>query len=228
MPILVDGDVSLLINLIALVKNLCAKIESSPTPSNLMTITAQRFTLEEYLHYDDGTDILYELVNGELVSMALGTGQHGAIPKLLVGVFDTESSRLGREWTALQGVVGVQSPRGDPWDTVRIPDVIVIPKEEWRNLQNREAVIPMNELPPLLVVEVVSESTKNIDYRAKRAEYCVLNIPEYWIVDPLQGKITVFTLCEGWYDEAIFTDRVISPTFSELNLTVNQILQGEI
>ena len=113
-----------------------------------MTVTAQRFTLEEYLHYDDGTDTLYELVNGELVSMALGTGQHGAIPKLLVGVFDTESSRLGREWTALQGVVGVQSPRGDRWDTVRIPDVVVITKEEWRNLQNREAVIRMNELHP--------------------------------------------------------------------------------
>jgi len=97
-------------------------------------------------------------------------------------------------------------------------------------LQNREAVILLNESPPLLVVEVVSESTKRVDYRAKRAEYCVLNIPEYWIVDPLQGKITIFTLSEGWYDEAVFTDsdRVISPTFTELNLTVNQILQGDI
>ena len=97
-------------------------------------------------------------------------------------------------------------------------------------MQNREAVILLNESPPLLVVEVVSESTKSVDYRAKRAEYCVLNIPEYWIVDPLQGKITIFTLSEGWYDEVVFTDsdRVISPTFTELNLTVNQILQGEI
>jgi Uma2 family endonuclease len=195
-----------------------------------MTITTQRFTLEEYLRYDDDTDTLYELVNGELVSMALGTGKHGAVIKLLVGTFDAESSRLDREWTALQGVAGVQSPRGDRWDTVRIPDVVIIPKEQWRNLQNREAVILLNEAPPLLVVEVVSESTKSVDYRAKRAEYCVLNIPEYWIVDPLQGKITIFTLSEGWYDEVVFTDsdRVISPTFTELNLTVNQILQGEI
>jgi Uma2 family endonuclease len=183
-----------------------------------MTITTQRFTLKDYLRYDDGTDNLYELVNGELVSMALGTGKHGAVIKLLVGTFDTEISHLDREWTALQGVTGVQSPRGDRWDTVRIPDVVVIPKEQWRNLQNREAVIRLNESPPLLVVEVVSESTKSVDYRAKRAEYCVLNIPEYWVVDPLQGKITVFT----------DSDRLISPTFAELNLTVNQILQGEI
>lgn len=195
-----------------------------------MAVTTQRLTIEDYLQYDDGTDTLYELVNGELCAMALGTGWHGAIAKLLERTFDAEISRIGREWTALQGIVGVQSPRGDRWDTVRIPDVVVIPKEQWRNLQNREAVIRLNEEPPLLVVEVVSESTKRVDYRAKRAEYSVLNIPEYWIVDSFEGKITVFTLAEGWYDEVVFTgsDRLISPTFTELNLTVNQVFQGEI
>jgi Uncharacterized protein conserved in cyanobacteria len=195
-----------------------------------MTLTTQRFTLEEYLHYDDGTDSLYELVNGELVSMALGTGQHGELIDFLNTQFRTEIARIGRDWVSKQMAIGVQSPRGDRWDTVRIPDVMIIPKEQWRNLQNREAVIRLNEAPPLLVVEVVSPSTKSVDYRAKRAEYSVLNIPEYWIVDPLQAKITVFTLSEGWYDEVVFTDsdRLISPTFAELNLTVNQIFQSEI
>ncbi len=195
-----------------------------------MTVTTQHFTLEEYLHYDDGTDIFYELVNGELVSMALGTGQHGEIVDFLNTQFRTEIARMGRDWVSKQMVIGVQSPRGDRWDTVRIPDVVIIPKEQWRNLQNREAVIRLNEAPPLLVVEVISASTKSVDYRAKRAEYSVLNIPEYWIVDPLQAKITVFTLSEGWYDEVVFTNsnRLISPTFSELNLTVNQIFSSEV
>lgn len=195
-----------------------------------MTATTQRFTLEEYLRYDDGTDTLYELINGELVSMALGTGQHGEVVDFINTLFRSEIARMGRDWVSKQMAIAVQSPRGDRWDTVRIPDVVIIPKEQWRNLQNREAVIRLNEPPPLLVVEVVSQSTKSIDYRAKRAEYCVLNIPEYWIVDPFPGKITVFTLSEGWYDEAVFTDddRLISPTFAELNLTVNQVLQSEI
>lgn len=195
-----------------------------------MTLTTQRFTLEEYLNYDDGTDSLYELVNGELVSMALGTGQHGELIDFLNTQFRTEIARIGLDWVSKQMAIGVQSPRGDRWDTVRIPDIVIIPKEQWRNLQNREAVIRLNEAPPLLVVEVVSTSTKSVDYRAKRAEYSVLNIPEYWIVDPLQSKITVFTLSEGWYDEVVFieSDRLISPTFTELNLTVNQILFSEI
>ncbi|HIK08671.1 MAG TPA: Uma2 family endonuclease [Oscillatoriaceae cyanobacterium M33_DOE_052] len=195
-----------------------------------MTVITQRLTVEEYLHYDDGTDTLYELVNGELCAMALGTGRHGEIADFINTQLRGEISRVGREWVSKQMAIGVQSPRGDRWDTVRIPDVVVIAKEQWRNLQNREAVIRLDEAPPLLVVEVISESTKRVDYRAKRAEYSVLNIPEYWIVDSFEGKITIFTLAEGWYDEAVFTesDRLISPTFTELNLTVNQIFQGEI
>ena len=34
-----------------------------------MTVATRLMTLEEYLNYDDGTDTIYELVNGELVSM---------------------------------------------------------------------------------------------------------------------------------------------------------------
>ncbi|MDJ1185330.1 Uma2 family endonuclease [Roseofilum casamattae] len=194
-----------------------------------MTVALDRLTLEDYLHYDDGTDTLYELVNGELTAMALGTGQHGSIAKFLVNTFDAENGRLNREWTALQASVAIQSPRGDRWDTARIPDITIIPKEQWRELQKSEAIIHLNENPPLLVVEVVSASTKTVDYRAKRAEYCVLDIPEYWVVDPLQERVTVFTWDEGWYDEAIFTggDRIISPTFSELELNCDRVLQGE-
>lgn len=190
-----------------------------------MTTTTKRLTLVEYLKYDDGTDTRYELVNGELVLMSLGTGKHGAILKFLERTFDAEATQMGQEWIALAGVVGVRSPRAGRWDTVRVPDVIVIPVEQWRNLQNREAVIELNEAPPLLVVEVVSESTKSTDYRAKRAEYSVLDIPEYWIVDPLSAKVTVLTLVEGWYDTVEFTgsDRILSCAFSELQLTVDQI-----
>lgn len=195
-----------------------------------MAVTTQRFSLAEYFDYNDGTDSLYELVNGELLLMALGTGKHGQIVDFIKTLFADEIVKIEKDWVSKQMAIGVQSPRGDRWDTVRIPDVVIISKKQWRDLQNREALIRLNEETPLLVVEVVSESTKGIDYRAKRAEYAVLNIPEYWIVDPLLEKVTVFTLSEGWYDEAIFTGNtpIISPTFTELNLTADQIFKREI
>ena len=44
-----------------------------------MTTTTKRLTFAEYLNYTDGTDRRYELVNGELIPMSLGIGQHGEI-----------------------------------------------------------------------------------------------------------------------------------------------------
>lgn len=191
-----------------------------------MTVATQKLTFAEYLQYNDGTDTQYELVEGELVPMSLGTGKHGGISKLLERSFDDESSRTGRNWTAQRFAVGIRSPRGGRWDTSRIPDVTVLSIEQWESLANREAVIELNEPPPILVVEVVSESTKTTDYRSKRSEYAVLEIPEYWIVDPIQAIVTVCTLVEGFYDAIAFRgeERILSPTFPELDLKAEQVL----
>jgi Uma2 family endonuclease len=186
----------------------------------------QRLTFAEYLKYTDGTDKRYELVNGELIPMSLGTGQHGAIIKFIERILEIEITTTNSDWIVLPGLIGVRSPRGGRWDTCRIPDIVVIPNEQWRTLQTREAVIEFNEDPPLLVVEVVSESTKTVDYRAKRTEYSVLDIPEYWIVDPLLAKITIFTLNAGWYEPIEFAgiDLIQSSTFPNLHPSVEQIL----
>ncbi|MEH2142916.1 Uma2 family endonuclease [Nostoc sp.] len=193
-----------------------------------MTATTKKLTFAEYLKYNDGTDTQYELVDGELIPMSVGTGKHGGISKFLERSFDDESSKMGKNWTAQKFSVGVRSPRGGHWDTSRIPDVVVLPTQQWEALANREAVIELNETPPILVVEVVSESTQTTDYRSKRSEYAVLEIPEYWIVDPIQEVVTVCTLVEGFYDAVAFQglERIISSTFSQLDLSAEQVLAG--
>jgi Uma2 family endonuclease len=192
------------------------------------TVT-KRYTFAEYLAYDDGTDTSYELVNGELVAMSLGTGLHGGIIEFINTQFKQEIKRLNLEWTSKQTLIGVRSPRAGKWETCRIPDVTVVLLSQWQSLRNREAIIELNESPPILVVEVVSESTKVVDYRAKRVEYNVINIPEYWIVDPLASKVTVFTLFEELYESAQYvgSDIIESQTFPDLKLTVDQVLAGE-
>ncbi|NES23215.1 MAG: hypothetical protein F6K41_30925 [Symploca sp. SIO3E6] len=57
----------------------------------------------------------------------------------------------------------------------------------------------------------------------------MLEIPEYWIVDPLEGKITICQLNEGRYDERVLTGKmaISSPTFPGLNLRVAQVLAGK-
>jgi Uma2 family endonuclease len=192
-----------------------------------MTIaTNRKLTFQDYLTYVEGSETRYELVDGELVPMSLGTGKHGKITKFLEKVLDAEILQERRQWTAERFSIGVQSPRGTRWDTSRIPDVVLVTLEQWEELQTRAAVIALNEPPPIQLVEVVSPSTTIDDYRAKRPEYSVLDIPEYWIVDPLQEKVTVCTLRDGLYDLAEFqgSDRIVSPTFPNLQLTAEQIL----
>ncbi|HEY9801535.1 MAG TPA: Uma2 family endonuclease [Leptolyngbyaceae cyanobacterium] len=191
-----------------------------------MTATTKKLTFAEYLQYNNGTDTQYELVDGELIPMSLGTGKHGSISKFLERSFDDEIAKMGKQWTAQKFSVGVRSPRGGRWDTSRIPDVVVITTHQWESLSNREAVIELNETPPILVVEVVSESTTTTDYRSKRSEYAVLEISEYWIVDPIQQIVTVCTLVEGFYDAVVFRgeESIISQVFPQLDLTAEQIL----
>ncbi len=194
-----------------------------------MTIaTERRLSIAEYLVYEDGSGDRFELVDGELFKMALGTGRHSDISDSLTDEFRAEIKRMGVLWIAKMMSIAVQSPRGTRWETARIPDVVLLPLEQWDAMADREAFIPLNESPPLLVVEVVSPSTIAMDYRTKYAEYAVLDIPEYWIVDPLESTVTVCTLSEGFYVNQVFTGNqaIVSPTFPGLKLTAEQVLSA--
>jgi Uma2 family endonuclease len=47
-----------------------------------------------------------------------------------------------------------------------------------------------------LVMEVMSPDDPLRDARTKRREYAEAGIPEYWLVNPMEGNVTVFTLDE--------------------------------
>lgn len=195
-----------------------------------MTVAVQKLTFEEYLKFEDGTDTRYELVNGELVPMSVGKGIHALIIAFLTEQIKVAIAELGRPDMAMSGSVGVQSPRGGRLETSRIPDITVIPAVQMESMIDREAVIGLDESPPLLVVEVVSPSTKGEDYRAKQWEYCFLDIPEYWIVDPLEHQVTVCTLATREYKLIEFQgeETIQSPTFPNFKLTAAQVLSRKL
>ena len=90
----------------------------------------------------------------------------------------------------------------------------------------REMTSAVLQSPPLLAVEIVSPGNAIDDYRYKQAEYAVREIPEYWIVDPIDAKVSILQLVDGLYETTEFTgDMAIkSATFPELKLTFEQIL----
>jgi len=77
--------------------------------------------------------------------------------------------------------------------TVLEPDVLVARKAD---------LTPARvEGPPLLVVEVLSPSTRHIDLGAKRLAYEAAGVPAYWLVDPDLPNLTVLELDAGRYVE---------------------------
>lgn len=54
---------------------------------------------------------------------------------------------------------------------------------------------------PVLLVEVLSPSTRLVDLHAKRAAYAENGCPFYWVVDPGAPSVTCLELLEGRYRE---------------------------
>ena len=159
-------------------------------------------SFEEYLAYDDGSDKLYELFNGELIEVPPESGFNVEIATYLL--------------LQLVSLVGYQRVRGHGLELEvrgeprnRFPDLTII-RQEHIALLKRRNTIRLTMPPPLLVVEIVSpgELQRNRDYVAKRSQYEDLGIPDYWIIDPQAQTVSVFILQSGRYAEAqVFTDR---------------------
>jgi len=174
-------------------------------------------TFEEYLKYDDGSGFHYELVDGRLELMNPPTIEHFLISKFLEQTLDAEILRLSSPWLTFRET-RVRTGRNKS----RLTDLCVVTQEQARELLKASAVF---ETPPLLIVEVVSPDSIKRDYRYKRSEYAAFEVPEYWIVDPLELKITVLLLEEGFYEETVFTadQNIVSRTFPELAIAPHKI-----
>jgi len=189
----------------------------------IMSVVFGKMTLEEYLNYDDGTETVYELVNGELIAMPPESDLNLRIASFLFAFF------LGQGVQSYRLRIGTEIVVSGLRSTTRRPDLMLLSEELAVVLEAAARSTVLLDMPsPLLVVEVVSPRQENRDYRYKRSEYAARGIVEYWIVDPMQQKVTVLEWVEGLYEERVFegNSAIESPLFGQLNLTASQVLQG--
>ena len=184
----------------------------------MVTIALKSYSFEEYCHYDDNTDNRYEFVDGHLEIMTPPSFRHLLIADKLKEVLNQEIKRQQKSLICLPEL-GVRTG----WKKSRIVDLAVISRSQIIDSLEQIAIC---EIPPLLVIEIVNPDSIQRDYRYKRSEYAAVGIAEYWIVDPLEQKMTVLTFNEGLYDEQIFLGEtaIASSQFPELKITVNEIL----
>lgn len=178
----------------------------------------------------------YELHDGVIVEMAQPVGDHEDIVGFLVEKITIEYVRNGLPYTIPK--TALVKPTNS--ESAYSPDVLLLNRPNLINepLWKKESTVSLAASIPL-VVEVVSTNWDD-DYYTKQGKYEGIGIPEYWVVDylglgakkftgnPKQPTISIYQLIDGEYQVTQFrgTDRILSPTFPELNLTAEQIFQA--
>ncbi|MEH2325162.1 MAG: Uma2 family endonuclease [Nostoc sp.] len=177
----------------------------------------------------------YELHDGVIVEMPKPTGKHSIVTGFLIEELVLTIIQMSKRgiWTIPRESIVKPTNEKSGYE----PDIIVLDQDvissepRWE----RESIIE-NAMSVKLIVEVVSTNWRD-DYHKKLADYEEMGIPEYWIVDyaalggrglignPKQPTISVYQLIEGEYQVSQFRQgsRILSPTFTELNLTADQI-----
>lgn len=203
-----------------------------------MTITPSKLlTFEEFIDWlpQNGAK-RYELHDGIIVEMAQPSGKHEKVTGFLAGEVSVEYKRLKLPYFIPKTAL-VKPPNKS---SGYLPDVVLINDANLENepLWEKESTVTKSASIPL-IVEVVSTNWED-DYYTKFGNYQAMKIPEYWIADyaALGGrkfignpKQPTFFVCELIDDEYQMTafrgdERIISPTFPELNLTAQQVFDA--
>ncbi|BAT53029.1 hypothetical protein NOS3756_19740 [Nostoc sp. NIES-3756] len=211
------------------------------------------FTFDQFVaKYPDNSGKRYDLHDGVVIEMSQPTGEHEEVIGFLALNISIEIGRLKLPYfitkTAL--VKPLES------ESAYSPDVLVLNRPNLVNgsaslrvngersrrvnktFWKKDSTVSLAKSIPLLI-EVVSSNWRD-DYLTKVAAYETVGISEYWIVDyaalggrrfignPKQPTISVYSLVDGEYQISQFrgTERLVSPTLKELNLTAEQIFQA--
>lgn len=78
-------------------------------------------------------------------------------------------------------------------DTVLVPDLVVTRRVKGSSRRLAEL--------PLLVIEVLSPSSRGFDLVLKRRHFEAAAIASYWVVDPIQARLIAWSLRSGEYVE---------------------------
>lgn len=192
---------------------------------NLTVITStKKISFEEYLNYDDGTNKHFELVDGKLVEMPPASFLYSDIVDFIADLFKAIARERKLDIKVKTGDVGIRTGL----NSSRIPDIAVIDGQIWQSYRRDKSAVIEDNL--MLAVEVVSTGAEQIerDYLEKVTEYQNLGIAEYWIVDPIEQKITIMVLERGNYNKTVFSgkDGIYSTTFPQLKVTASEILEA--
>ncbi|MCL6613727.1 MAG: type II toxin-antitoxin system Phd/YefM family antitoxin [Firmicutes bacterium] len=145
-------------------------------------------TVEEFRKLAEAGEARYEYIDGEIYLLASPSWEHQRII--------LEIAHYIQEWSRGKKCKPVTAPfdvtlMKDEKENIVQPDIIVVCDPEKIDEHGRYTGVPS------LVVEVLSETTRNKDMLKKLDLYMAGGVGEYWIVNPENREIYIYSFAAG-------------------------------
>ncbi|MCK5353728.1 MAG: Uma2 family endonuclease [Methyloprofundus sp.] len=167
-------------------------------------------SVEEYLENELNSEVRHEYVNGGIYAMAGASENHDYISGNIYRKFGNHLERsFCRPFTS---DIKVKTAKGN----FRYPDCMVVCEED-----NDSSYY---KTKPVILVEVLSRSTRKTDEKHKLLEY--INIPslqEYVLIEQDFVDVEVFRKKDNWFPQHYFLGEKVAFESIDLTLTVEEI-----
>lgn len=172
----------------------------------------QIYTTDDIYALPDGERA--ELIDGHIYYMAPPSRKHQLIAGELYTIINTYIKSKGGSCEPYIAPFAVFL-NGDSKDYVE-PDISVICDKS--KLTDKGCTGA-----PDWIVEIVSPSSRRMDYYTKLFKYRTAGVREYWIVDPEKNRVTVYDLEHEDMNEYTFNDIVKVCIYSDLSINFRDL-----
>ena len=180
----------------------------------------QTFTDHEYLAFERASETKHELIGGRLFAMAGATAIHNLVKD---NVARALGNRLrGRGCIVLTSAQRIHVPATGLYT---YPDVAVLCGRIERHADDEDTL-----LNPVVLIEVLSETTEAYDRGAKAAHYrSIASLAEYLLVSQTEPRVEHLRRIEEgrWVlSEAVGDDAVIALPVLSLELPLSEVYEN--
>lgn len=180
-----------------------------------------RMSVEEFLKLSDASENRYELIDGEVYQLASPSFEH---QRIIGEIFNQMYQwSKGKKCKPITAPFDVKLLKDDTPNIVQ-PDIVMVCDPEKVNENGKYNGIPT------LVVEVLSEATRNKDMLKKLNLYMAGGVGEYWIANPWNREVYIYSFASGeisnyWvFKEA---ETAVSEVLDNLRVPLSQVFAME-
>ena len=150
----------------------------------------RKATYEEFLELTENSDERYEYIDGEIYLLASPKTIHQTILGELYGIFHNWFQ--GKKCRPMFAPYDITLRRNPENINIVQPDLMVICDLE-ENLNEKDYYMGV----PILMVEIISESSRSKDFVKKLDLYMDTGVKEYWVINPFSREVSIYLFDQG-------------------------------